>query len=25
LHAEALKRSDKKMDLGPMIGIIAPR
>lgn len=25
LHAEVLKRSDKKMDLGPMIGIIAPR
>ena len=25
LHAEALQRSDKKMDLGPMIGIIAPR
>lgn len=25
LHSEALKRSDKKMDLGPMIGIVAPR
>jgi len=25
LHAEALMRSDKKMDLGPMLGIIAPR
>ena len=25
LHAEALNRSDKKMDLGPMIGITAPR